>query len=248
MDIFLVESVEGCQRYRRVFSKEGRFWNHSITLLSQFSAPSRHRLNVWLLLCDDSSSLMCELCVSDARSPHLMRQKWQTTERSFSKCLLPSHFHSPPVFSVMTCLCSTRFNQHKYVDWQTPTCGIIDMLSCFVSLRLTSYISIFLPLLSESTVPLSFTLLYLKVAVFILLGNCCFEGRARSARNTWRAGEALQVQRPSAFGSLQGWDGGEATGRTGHRELRLHPGERHDGKWLTNTINTFFMMEAASDI
>lgn len=74
-------------------------------------------------------------------------------------------------------------------------------------------------------------LLWLKFPFFTLSGNCCFEGCACSAHNTWRASQALQVQRSSSFGSEPGRDGREATGRTGDRELWFHPGERHDGKW-----------------
>lgn len=142
MNIFLVESVEVCQR-TDVFLKEGRFWNLSIIVLNQFSPPSWHQLKVLLLLCNDSRFLMCGFCVSGTRSTHLMRQKRQTTERSFSKCLFPSHFHSTPVFSVMTCLCSTcllrSVSQHKHADWKTPMCGITDTLFCFVSLWLALY-------------------------------------------------------------------------------------------------------------
>lgn len=78
------------------------------------------------------------------------------------------------------------------------------------------------------------------------LGDRCLEGRTRSAHDTRGAGEALQVQRASSFGPEQSGDGGEAPGGTGDGELRFHPGERHDGKFPTDTVNTSVHRTAAT--
>lgn len=93
---------------------------------------------------------------------------------------------------------------------------------CSDSVKLTSYN------------PHTFILSWLKVTFFTLLGNCCFEGRTRSAHDTRRPCETLQIQLPSSFGSEPCRDGWEATDWTRDGELWFYPGECHDGKWHTN--------------